>query len=403
MNIKNTKIVVDVLSTDNLQKNGEKRFSQENLETAINLVNREAWPEYFGAGIPKSLLLADNPIRLVDDSLINWTSVQGNITQPSRISGKNPKYRNIDQDICNYGYKLRNIPILVKENDNGTYTPINGRTRSEILKGLGFKNFISIVYKSDPVAESEEVLGAILKFGLISNAGNDPAGDIMLEDVFWGGCQAIDNKYIKLTNNYTQDVQIILDWVNEVCGEGKFTLVKRSAVAYRIANTYLKKNRVLSWSVAGQAKEWVKKSKFENIEPTYDLKGKLIKKGLIYVVVSVSTGEGSLMIAVKTAAINKDCNVRVLVHTGTLTGFDVELNYVQKLYNFRQWWENTLSQLSYSLFSNTDPSKSPITLYGALPSVESLGDLKLLKKFTPYTVSGIDDLANSLDDGLEDL
>tara|TARA_B100000287_G_scaffold181796_1_gene171916 strand:+ start:796 stop:2010 length:1215 start_codon:yes stop_codon:yes gene_type:complete len=404
MILKTTNIVVNVLSDDNLLTNGTKKFSDDNLETSINLINKEAYPEYFGSGIPKGLELDDDCIRLIDNELIVWESVGTNVTQASRAAGKNPKYKQIAQDISIFGFKLRNIPILVKRNDDGTYTPINGRTRGEILKSLGFVNFICIVYKSSNGATDLQVLDAISKFGLKSNAEHDPAGDLLLEDVFLEGCQAIDKGYIKLTGNYASDLKLIQDRVNEVCGEGMFTDLKRSAVAYRILNNYSLNNKVLSWSVAGQAKEWVKTSKFKNISPVRDDEGNLIKRGLIYVIVATSTGDKSIMSAVRTAYENKDCDIRVLIHTGTLKGFDVELNYVEKIYGFRRFWDETLSQLSFAFFKKANPSTSPITLYGALPAVQTLGPLDKLKKFVPYEiVASVDDLRDNMDDGLVDL
>ena len=399
-------ITVDVLSNGNLDKDGYKRFVEANLQTSLRLINQDAWPEYFGDGIMSGLKLAvENSIRLIDNSLIKWDKDLDNITQGSRAGGKNRKYEEVRKDISNFGFKLRNIPILVYDNGDGTYTPINGRTRSEILRTHRFDNFICVVYQKIKGTSHKEVLNAISKFSLRSNAENDPAGDLMLADVYTEGCRAIEEDWITLTGDTFIDNKTVKDRVDEVCGEGIFTELKRTYVTQQILNTYKTHHRVKSWSVTGAATDWVKNSKFQDIKPLYDENDNLVKKGLKYVVVASSTLEKSMLSVAATAYANKDYKIRVLIHTGTLGGFDVEENYVQKIYMFRKGWNEKLAESSYSFFNNKNPTGSIIELYGALSSVEDLGDFDKIKKFVPYTVSSYDDLISQGDllDGLEEL
>ena len=400
---KDISITVDVFSKTNLCKDGKYRFTQENVDVTRQLVIPLAYPEYFGDGIPDGLELdGDEPIRLVDDSLINWMIAHGNYTQNSRAAGKNPKYKDVQKDISNYGFKLRNVPILVKRNPDGTYTPINGRTRAEILRNFGFVNFICIVYKPKKGKSDLQIRDAISNFCLRSNAENDPAGDLLLEDVFIEGCYAIDQGFIKLTGAMYQDIEIIRKRVDEVCGQGTFTDTKRSYVAFRIYNNYTTGSRVLSWSVKGSPDEWVKSSKFKNIAPTLDAKGNVIKIGLMYIIVSSETLDKSLMRAITTAYANKNYRIRVIVHTGTLKGFDTEENYAEKIFNFRSLWELTLDKMSYAYFKSVDPSNLKIELYGALPAVEILHDLSKLQKFVDYDSTDWDDLKLSVQNGTRD-
>ncbi len=413
-------ILVDILSNEFLNKDGKKRFTQAHLNKSIELINKDAYPEYFGDEIIDGLVLAStDDIRLIDDSLIKWDTGGGsviggginslkslfsNMTQQNRVGGKNPKYKEVKADISTYGYKLRNVPIMVLSNGDGTYTPINGRTRSQILKGYGFDNLICIVYEPEEGREPIEIADAISKMGLKANAENDPAGDLMLEDVFHEGLHAIDEGFIKLSDDTDADYQMVLDRVNEVCGKGRFTLDKRTMVAIRIVNFYATTGRVFSWSVKGEADEWMRNSKFKNIEPVYDETGKLIKRGIVYIVVSSATLEKSMVKAVATACNNRDSDVRVIIHTGTLTGYIPSETYVKKIYNFRREWAALLNDFSFAFFRNMSYSSSPISLYGALPAVEQLGEMKYLKRFITYRYS-LDDLIDNeyFDDGLEEV
>jgi len=402
-------ILVDILSNELIEKDGKKRFTQAHLDKSIELINTDAYPEYFGDEIIDGLVLASTEdIRLIDNSLIDWFGDSTkNMTQTVRVGGKNPKIKQIKADMSTYGYKLRNIPIMVLDNGDGTYTPINGRTRNEILKSYGFVNCICIVYESAPGKITLEIKDAISKMGLKANAENDPAGDLMLQDIYNEGLNAIDEGFIKLSGNTAADYLLVLERINEICGKGIFTVDKRTAVATRIVNAFATTGRVYSWSVNGAAEEWMntKGHKFKNIEPVFGEMGKLIRRGIVYIIVSSATLEKSMVKAVKTACDNRDSDVRVIIHTGTLTGYIPSETYVKKIYNFRKEWASGLNDFSFAFFRNTSYSSSPISLYGALPAVELLGEMKYLKRFTPYTVSSLDDLIDiaDFDDGLEEV
>tara|TARA_Y100000034_G_scaffold128562_1_gene183423 strand:- start:85 stop:1311 length:1227 start_codon:yes stop_codon:yes gene_type:complete len=408
MTSKTGNILVDILSNELINKDGKKRFIQAHLDKSIELINKKAYPEVFGDEIIDGLVIASNDsIRLIDNSLIDWFGdFPNNMTQGSRVGGKNPKFKQIKADMSTYGYKLRNIPIMVLDNGDGTYTPINGRTRNEILTSFGFVNCICIVYEAAPGKTPLEIKDAISKMGLKANAENDPAGDLMLQDVYNEGLHAIDEGFIKLSGNTAADYQLVLERVNEICGKGIFTVDKRTAVATRIVNAFATTGRVYSWSVKGAAEEWMKTKgkKFKNIEPVYDVTGKLIKRGIVYVVVSSATLEKSMVKAVTTACDNRDSNVRVIIHTGTLTGYIPSETYVKKIYNFRREWAALLNDFSFAFFRNMSYSSSPISLYGALPAVEQLGEMKYLKRFITYRYS-LDDLIDNeyFDDGLEEV
>jgi len=398
--------IVHVESNDFLDNDGKKRFTRAHLETAKRLVCAEAYPEYFGEGIMKGLVATKVPIRLIDAKKIAFQAENTNITQDSRTGGKNPEYKKIKANITTFGYKLRNLPILVFDNNDDTYTPINGRTRSEILLKHGFDNLICVVYEAKPEMTKLQIEDAISKFGLRSNAENDPAGDLMLETVFEECIKAIKKKYITLseTDIYHNRV-IVRARVDSVCGFGKFTENKRCAIVHRVVNSFSKTGRVMSYSVTGAAEEWIADSKFIDIDPVKDSNGRLIKKGLKYIVMSCETLDKVILRASQTAYQNKDCEVRVIIHTGTLTGFELDDCYVGKIFKFREEWIQKLSTLSYGFFNSQSPANSPISLYGCLPAVEDLGSLDDLKKFVPYTVASLNDLLmmGNYNDGLEDI
>ena len=125
--------------------------------------------------------------------------------------------------------------------------------------------------------------------------------------------------------------------------------------------------------------------------------GDVIKRGIKYIVVSSETLDKSLMRAISTAFDNQDYKIRVIIHTGTLKGFDVVNNYAEKIWNFRSLWTSQITKMGYALFNNAKSSADNIELYGALSAVAELGDLDNMKKFVDYNASSFEELEKTGD------
>jgi hypothetical protein len=215
------KIVVDI--------NSQKKFTIDNLSATNVLIVEASYPELYGENLQKSFKYTGRYIVDIDD--INWESTYEN-TQRARAGGGNPKYKEIKQDITNYGFKLKHPPIALRRLKDGTLVPLNGRTRKQILKELGFKNVIVDIYEKQESYSWNQFEDQSSKFGLIANSSHDPAGDLMLEDVYRECTIAIDKGWIQ------KDIAAIMDRVNEVCGNGKFTKAKRDELTFRIFNHF---------------------------------------------------------------------------------------------------------------------------------------------------------------------
>jgi len=94
-------ISVDVSTT--------KKFTKQHLDVSKKLINKEAFPEFYGADLPKTAKYISR--LLVDVKDISWESEFEN-TQMARKGGGNPKYKEIKQDIVEYGFKLKHPQLL---------------------------------------------------------------------------------------------------------------------------------------------------------------------------------------------------------------------------------------------------------------------------------------------------
>jgi len=116
--------------------------------------------------------------------------------------------------------------------------------------------------------------------------------------------------------------------------------------------------------------------------------------------ISSSTGDKAFIKSMQCANKNKDCDVRVIIHTGLLKGYDQAKTYVEKIYGFRRFWDDTVDLVQYA-YTNGIKLQPKVTLYGALPAVEKLGSLEELVIFKNYTVDSKEELVgDKLTDGL---
>ena len=380
-------IIVDVNSTN--------KFTEENLETYKKLIVPEAYPWLFGEDlIPTLKVFSSEAIVNIDD--VNWQD--SNTQQTARNGGKNPKIKEIARDVASYGFKLTNPAIALFRRKNGQLFPLNGRTRKEILvSNHGFTNLIVIIYEAVDDVTEDEIQNACSAFGLLANSYSDPSGDLQLEDVFREVQLAIKNGWVSFSGedaDFNEDLVSIRRRVDLVCGKGCFTSTKRDQLVYRIYNTNNPQYIVKSWSSAGETALWMKKYNIKTIEP------KDGKRGIKYICLSAETGEKSLIAAAKYAFQYSDYDIRVIIHTGTLTGFDLEENYMSKINKFRDFWDATLVKLSYGFFGKSNPKKKPITLYAVLPALSSIHNLeKLVKIVTPTLENNMTGLEQSDDGG----
>jgi hypothetical protein len=348
------KIVVDI--------NSQKKFTIDNLSATNVLIVEASYPELYGENLQKSFKYTGRYIVDIDD--INWESTYEN-TQRARAGGGNPKYKEIKQDITNYGFKLKHPPIALRRLKDGTLVPLNGRTRKQILKELGFKNVIVDIYEKQESYSWNQFEDQSSKFGLIANSSHDPAGDIMLEDVYRECMIAIDKGWIE------KDINSIMDRVNEVCGNGKFTKAKRDELTFRIFNHYRdnEEMEVLSWKSQSSIQIWLNTRKYIDNDK------------VIYYPVSHSTPSKGITGAAKMAFDNPGKEIRVIVHTSVLSAFDIERSYIDRVKDFVIEWENILQKISSGYFNGKVRTNSPIKLYGALPAVSTLHSLDKIVDF----------------------
>ena len=335
-----------VISVDTVTK-----FTQEDLMWSKKLNDPDQndnnnsiynHPHLYGNGLLKKRI----DRRLVDVSEIKLFSSN---TQSARRVG-NKMFKEVRQDINNFGFKLKHPPIALRQMPDGTLQPANGRTRYQILLERSFTNIIADIYVMN---DNEASL-----FGLKANAENDPAGDLQLEDVYDECCQAVENKWI---NKKLND---ILERVEEACGNGKFEAASRRAVATRVYNNYNSTQKVLYWNSKASINNWMKANNYidtDNIE---------------YMPVSYSIDKKAVIMAAE-RYVESGKQIRVVCHTGVLNASNIEDCYIDRVSDFKTLFNAHVASITSTYVeASGDKCKikktDNIILYGSLPAISTL-------------------------------
>ena len=335
-----------VISVDTVTK-----FTQEDLMWSKKLNDPDQndnnnsiynHPHLYGNGLLKKRI----DRRLVDVSEIKLFSSN---TQSARRVG-NKMFKEVRQDINNFGFKLKHPPIALRQMPDGTLQPANGRTRYQILLERSFTNIIADIYVMN---DNEASL-----FGLKANAENDPAGDLQLEDVYDECCQAVENKWID------KKLNDILERVEEACGNGKFEAASRRAVATRVYNNYNSTQKVLYWNSKASINNWMKANNYidtDNIE---------------YMPVSYSIDKKAVIMAAE-RYVESGKQIRVVCHTGVLNASNIEDCYIDRVSDFKTLFNAHVASIT-STYVEASGNKCKIKktdniiLYGSLPAISTL-------------------------------
>ena len=335
-----------VISVDTVTK-----FTQEDLMWSKKLNDPDQndnnnsiynHPHLYGNGLLKKRI----DRRLVDVSEIKLFSPN---TQSARRVG-NKMFKEVRQDINNFGFKLKHPPIALRQMPDGTLQPANGRTRYQILLERSFTNIIADIYVMN---DNEASL-----FGLKANAENDPAGDLQLEDVYDECCQAVENKWID------KKLNDILERVEEACGNGKFEAASRRAVATRVYNNYNSTQKVLYWNSKASINNWMKANNYidtDNIE---------------YMPVSYSIDKKAVIMAAE-RYVESGKQIRVVCHTGVLNASNIEDCYIDRVSDFKTLFNAHVASIT-STYVEASGNKCKIKktdniiLYGSLPAISTL-------------------------------
>jgi hypothetical protein len=241
------------------------------------------------------------------------------------------------------------------------------------------KKRIVAIYKRRPGFTDEQVQDAIDSCGLRFNAIHDPAAPLSTFDV-----KRTVTRQIQRYNDTGGEAGVaptldeITKRVDYVCGEGIFQPATKLNLIYEIYNNFNPHDVVISWSDAATAMYRI--SSFLNRCLFVDT------DKVKYLWTSFELYSKAFTRACKIAAEYPDAEVRIIIHTGTLRGYDLSSVYKLRVQKFVSEFEN----IKYVVGAAADKEPtdlvgatfSRIKIYGALPALGAIHNLD-----TPFILS----------------
>jgi hypothetical protein len=325
------------------------RFTDDHLEAAKQLNKKEAYPELFGEFLPEGLEFVD--FILMETDSISRSSAQIN-SQFVRHGGGNDRYPDHLHDLTRNGWRLNGRPISVVEEDNGSYTLLDGRTKDSILElpTLKVRNRIVALYKYTTKDTSVRSF-ATLTFGLNANKENGPSGTVKLDDIISVGKKLVAEGSLSFNRDVVQS------WVKVVGAD--FTPSKIELMTSLIFD-----HSAYSARTGLEPKEW----KFGNVDSWMKQNKYIETNTVIYFPVSYSNISKAIFEAAKKSLMNPTKEVRVVVHTGLLSGASLEATFIKRVLDFKEEWYEKLNYVSTGFFDGKSISDFKIKLYGVVPA-----------------------------------
>ena len=359
MNSNKNEVVVDLLTTN--------EFTEAHLDTTKEIYEnhwKKFYPELYGDKLPDA-------IEFVGFDRFPISNVNlGH--QSNRSGGKTAraKYLEIKQNIERNGYKLKYPPISwFRWNDNvdGTVV-ITGDTRGQILGETPFqtKNRIVALYKRRDGFTDEQVQDAIDSCGLRFNAIHDPAAPLSTFDVKRTVSNAIQ-RYIDTDGvaGVAPTLDAITERVDYVCGEGIFQPATKLNLIYEIYNNFNPHDVVISWSDAATAKyrisSFLTRNKFVDTDKVK------------YIWTSFELYSKAFTRACKVAAEFPNAEVRIVIHTATLKGYDLNSVFNLRVQKFVSEFTNIKTVVGHA--ADKGATFSRIKIYGAMPALGAVHDI----------------------------
>ena len=368
-----TKANVSVKIQDLLHSKS-KGFTEEHVEYIRENVHpflEVHYPNLFGEDIPKGLRFKGYVILEFDaDGITNIVD-----EQKFRAGSFNEvAYKDIKNSIWSYGFKWKYpLPAIFFDAKNQKYGPIiTGNTRCKALISLGVKNCIFAVYEADDGYTEDEVYDAVSRAGILFNSIHDRAERMSVHDVKRSATDAVNRWKVNSDVGCAPTYDGVRAYVYQVCGEGQFTETKKEEIIHEVINNLEENplNKVISWT-----------AKARLLGPFLVDNNLIETNEVLYIPVACSTWTKSIGLALHKARKNKK-QVRLVLHTSTLTGYDLKHTYESTLSRFVKEFESFIDDANVSdmSFFRKDFYKKVI-IYGAFPALGNVHDLDKIVKY----------------------
>jgi len=372
------------------------RFSDENLDTYMDLRSPGYYPRIYGLKSPTFFEYSETRLINVDDIILD-----ANNTQVPR-TGVNPAEPDIEARMHREGFELFKQTIFVTKHPNivGKYIIIEGRTRAKLLiEEFGMENIIAEVFVGKNGGSMS--FNDILRFGVYMNSSKDVSGKTTYLDLL----NAITLLIASDKEAFPDDLERP-DFMEIVAAELDFLS------DHKITNGEL--NRLLiaaeeQWQGTPLVRSFKKDSKEAQTLMEKTIGHQKLRedaaKGIYYklssnIVVNfpkmiVNGMAQSVQLAEEYDGIPLK-ELRLVIYCGTLKAYDPGQDWIDNVLGYQKAVKSWCKLVSRHLFNNVDltdvnvkdenftPQNQCVTIYGCIPQVIKLQDKYPMDKIVLY-------------------
>ena len=344
-----------------------KMFLPEHLDIHKQLIDPDLLPEWYRSKCEGGLL--PNAIRYVDTTLTKKKDIHSGSPneQAPRYSSHNPAQDDIHRDFIENGFKLGTVPQFIYIHpETHKQTWINGRSREQEFMHFGTKNRITARFTlRDSTYSNNDARNALSLLGTYFNSLENPAGDVLQEDIFAEAKQACKEGWID-----AKDQKQIYDRMLESSGKGKFTKDTLNKLSFRVYHFFQNRYKVRDWSTPSFGLDWLKDNNYVDVlTPTRLIRFHLVSYSTLsnnITRIAEIANSGDFLLR------EENTELRVIFHTGELTGHELDKNYEERiLFAFKET-KAKLRNIGCAFFNEKPPMTNKVSLYGALPAVEEV-------------------------------
>lgn len=328
----------------------ETTFTEEHVELYNYLYDTlwsESEPKHFGDEVHSAIEFYQFEFIPINDAINQIHRKGGRVKDPKNV------WRSMDK-----GFKLTELPPSVLRVGTEDYQ-LTGDTRKEYFALHGHEFYIAAVYKPVEGATEWEIKDAISYMGQTlqeepasnPNSMEDVKDALSVQATIWEDSEGKAG----VNPNIIED---LLERTEEI--GFRFTEGKRHDIAYSVYNQFNPSTPVASWSSNPKAQYQIK---------SYMSRFKLVnsKDGkFIYMCAAASTISKVFTSVLRKAAANPNAEIRIVLHTSTLTGTDPLVSFETVAKNNIDKFNTFMSDANIVL--NGD-GNSRIKMYGLLPAV----------------------------------
>lgn len=286
--------------------------------------------------------------------LIDIDTIDKEFHQLHRAAGMNKEYKNLKENISSQGFKCKYFPPVVIRDGNRNVLA-TGNTRFEVLKKNDVENCPVAIYNFDDDLSEIEKKAIIIRAGQKFQPQLDPAAPPSKEDI-----RSALSRLVETGSVDVHDDNEMMNACTDLCSSTNFRRSTIQKLTLEVQNNHgVREVRAYGSDRAAARPETILRNQYKFID----------NDDVVYITYGSSMWSKAFTLALETWKENPTKQVRLMIHTETLEGFDFEKCYDDRIQKFYREFHNLLEYSALLGGGTIATAKERVVVYGAFPAI----------------------------------